>query len=697
MKLSDIRPTVETTGQMVNQLFSIEDTGAIFDILRNRMYSDPIRAICREITSNARDAHREVGKEDVECEITLPSAFDKFYKVKDFGPGISPERMATVFIRYTASTKRDDNKQTGGFGLGAKTPFSYSDTFTIVTIVDNIKYHYACFIDPTKVGQLSLLRTEGTSESNGTEIIIPVKSEDFNKFAIDTEFVTRHWDVKPILHGRHVQYKSIVSTLEGSGYKICKSNDYNTIREIKLVIDGIEYPLELSQLKGKVHSGIFNAINGTIYLYFGVGELDLSATRESVHLSAPTEAKINDRLSEIVKDFKVSVLQKIDGCVSLWDANVYLNNELGKTFNDHSFLGALTWKGLPLIEGSLRATDGKVFTFSKGLSKRGRIDPDKIVRTMQNTINFVSDAQVYFCDLAIKEPQIKDVKKAFENDKSLKHVYVIVPNDDCKDVKAVFTPYSYQDLEVKNLSGITKVSRTYSISGVRLLVFKYDYTSRAFRQVAYSAMEEDTGKKVICSLDKIGYNSTRTVILKNKKSLDGDIVKSLILANPGYSIYGVDSVVPTKKVEEHFSDFLPIDDFVENFFAKKSIDFVKIKYAMKFQYSLDRHVDQLEKIKSDVKDPDSIFLNYIKLNSEIATLIKDHAGILNIYETIKNTITEIDVDDYITAHPEFDYKCAKDKIATTYPLLSHIDYYTTSRNCDPIIHYINLIDKDLKN
>jgi hypothetical protein len=136
---------------------------------------------------------------------------------------------------------------------------------------------------------------------------------------------------------------------------------------------------------------------------------------------------------------------------------------------------------------------------------------------------------------------------------------------------------------------------------------------------------------------------------------------------------------------------------VEDFFIKKSVDFIKIKYAMKFQYELDRHAEELDKIKVQVKDPDSLFIDYIRLNTEIKDAIKNHGGILNIFESIKNTITDAEVSDYIAAHPENDFKAMKTKITTTYPLLSYVNYYASTSNFEPIVHYINLIDKDLKN
>jgi len=238
MKLNEVRPNVETSGDWEEEFFSIKDQGMIFDILRSKMYSNPILAICREISCNARDAHREVGKPEVPIHIHLPNHLEKFYKIKDFGPGISPDRMLNIFIKYTASTKRDDNVQTGGFGLGAKTPFAYSDTFSIVTVFNGIKYHYTCIIDASKVGKLMKSSETPTDEPNGTEIQIPVKDQDFRFFAEWTEQATRHWTVRPVIKGASVTWQEPKKILEGNGWAITASNDYR--RDAKMVIDGIE-------------------------------------------------------------------------------------------------------------------------------------------------------------------------------------------------------------------------------------------------------------------------------------------------------------------------------------------------------------------------------------------------------------------------------------------------------------------------
>ena len=294
MKLNEAKPFFESSGQMQEHFFSIKDQGMIFEILRSKMYSNPILAICREITSNARDAHREVGKPELPIQIHLPVGLEPEYRVKDFGPGISPDRMVNIFIQYTASTKRDDNTQTGGFGLGAKTPFSYSDQFTVTTVVDGTKYNYVCSIDSTRVGKLVLLNSQPSKEPNSTEISIRVNPVDFTFFRQWTEQACRHWKVKPQIVGGTIDWIKYTPIIEGDNWAIASDNNnsyYN--KTAKLVIDGIEYPLELDALRKYADPKLIDSARGTFIMYFGVGELTLSANREQIYLDKPTQDKIS--------------------------------------------------------------------------------------------------------------------------------------------------------------------------------------------------------------------------------------------------------------------------------------------------------------------------------------------------------------------------------------------------------------------
>src|SRR4051812_44480427 len=110
--------------------FSISQNRIIFEILRSKMYANPTGSLIREISSNALDANNEAGNSHIPITISLPG---DYLIIKDDGPGISPDRMENVFCVYGESTKRDTDELMGGYGLGGKSIFAYSDTFYIET------------------------------------------------------------------------------------------------------------------------------------------------------------------------------------------------------------------------------------------------------------------------------------------------------------------------------------------------------------------------------------------------------------------------------------------------------------------------------------------------------------------------------------------------------------------------------------
>jgi len=104
--------------------FGISDVRLVVDIL-SKLYAYPIRTLVQEYICNGRDAMREAGTwGKLPIEITVPNSLDPVFKVRDFGVGISPDRMENIFVNYGSSTKRNTNTQTGGFGIGAKSASS---------------------------------------------------------------------------------------------------------------------------------------------------------------------------------------------------------------------------------------------------------------------------------------------------------------------------------------------------------------------------------------------------------------------------------------------------------------------------------------------------------------------------------------------------------------------------------------------
>jgi len=696
MKLNETKPYLEMSGELEEQFFSIQDQGMIFDILRNKMYSNPILAICREISCNARDAHREVGATEVPVHIHLPNTLEPYYKVKDFGPGISPDRMSNIFIKYTASTKREDNVQTGGFGLGAKTPFSYSDSFSIITVHEGIQYNYNCFIDETKVGKLMLASSTPTKEKNGTEIIIPVLPKNFSDFINWTEQACRHWDVKPIIKGGDIYWKNPTVILSGDKWAITSSNDYYN-RSVKMIVDGIEYPVDIDALRKYADGKLIDAAKGNIVMYFGVGELSLSASREQVYLDERTQKVIRERLDGIEKEIRKRVVDKIELFDNLWLANIYYRAELRTAFSNIDFLGKLSWRGIQL-QDSYVYTNCSVYTFSKGKhSRKHGLDPNKLTRRLNNHLPFEENAALFINDLPIKEPTPRHVKKAFDDNPKLKSLHVVCPNDKFPLDKLNSTIH-LDKMDPQFMSSITKASaRAYTPAASRLIVFKFDKQATAFRQVSYASIEDDATKKVLCQLSKDSYPNTRHPILKNKKYLDLSSLRNLAEKFPAYSFYGVDSSAPADRIAEDFSDFEDIEDFIrDNILHTKTINYLEIKFATSHRHDIDdRMLRTYPQVKPRVSDPDSLYIQRFVLHNKVRQICQADLGLLHIYEAVNGDISDADLAKFAKDHPEYDIEAINKKFHKRYPLLEHLNTYNFQGLVEPVASYINMIDEKL--
>jgi len=248
---------------------------------------------------------------------------EKLYvSFKDDGIGINPDRIDNVFLKYGSSTKRDNNNQTGGFGIGAKTPFAYNNEFIIETISEfkgSLKKHVYQAIILTDKGvessQLILISEENSTEKTGTKIIVPIKVSDRNSFESEIITATSFWDVKPNYKGFTSSEVDSKELFVGEGWKVLSLNKNNltsSIENIKhnspfLIVDGIPYKMP------SINLGSNSLINNSIVNYhyeiesthpvleFKTGELTLSASREEVEETDENKSLILDRVLDMEK------------------------------------------------------------------------------------------------------------------------------------------------------------------------------------------------------------------------------------------------------------------------------------------------------------------------------------------------------------------------------------------------------------
>lgn len=310
MKLYTKSNKIETSVDLENSLsFGIADQSIIIDFLRNKIYSNKLKTPIQEIISNARDASRNV----VSCShinITIPSVDNNFLlKIRDFGSSITPESMKNVFVLYGESTKRGTNSQLGGFGVGAKSPFSYTNSFNVTTFINGIKRQYLALIDQTNKGRLDLTWEGETNEPNGTEISYVINQSDVSAAINAISDSTMYWSDEeyPTFDGTAQALAQIKREREHFNVRFM-SRPFNNITNSRIgnsviVVDGIPY----SDPSNKYRDF------GTIFIPGGL--VTFPITRESIE-NTPRNIKIieeilnanKDELSKAVKEWEGEIV-----------------------------------------------------------------------------------------------------------------------------------------------------------------------------------------------------------------------------------------------------------------------------------------------------------------------------------------------------------------------------------------------------
>jgi hypothetical protein len=288
--------------------FGISDVRLVVDIL-SKLYAYPIRTLVQEYICNGRDAMREAGTwGKIPIEITVPNSLDPVFKVRDYGVGISPDRMANIFVNYGSSTKRNTNTQTGGFGIGAKSAFSYTDSFTVTSFYNGVRYLYVAHLGDE--GGVNLITQNNTTQPNGVEISIGVKPKDIAEFREAVQRCVKFW-TEPIKFCGSKDIFQLKPTLTLGNMTVYE--ECHPARTIYL-IDGIEYDL-IQEQKGfswtKKDNGLHTGTH-TVALNIPNGHFKIASSRERLENNDTNKAKQEVELNTARTAIDMIIIRKIN-------------------------------------------------------------------------------------------------------------------------------------------------------------------------------------------------------------------------------------------------------------------------------------------------------------------------------------------------------------------------------------------------
>ena len=303
--------------------FRIRNSAKAFNILSSGLYANKIKAVIRELSCNALDSHVAAGT-DKPIDVHIPTYLEPYFSVRDYGTGLDHDQVTNIYTTYFESTKTNSNSFIGALGLGSKSPFSYTENFTVTAIKDGVKRIYTAFINDQGVPSIALMTTEETDEHNGVEIRFAVENQnDFYKFEQEAANVFRWFKELPNFTGKSVNISPIEYDTENliPGVHIRKNSHASAA-----IMGNISYPIEVPNAE-KTLGDLRHILSHGVVIEFGIGELDFQASREGLSYIPQTIESIKTKLEAINGRLSEFVAEEVDKIENEWEKSFFLHEK----------------------------------------------------------------------------------------------------------------------------------------------------------------------------------------------------------------------------------------------------------------------------------------------------------------------------------------------------------------------------------
>jgi hypothetical protein len=305
--------------------FRIRNSAKAFSILSSGLYANKVRAIVRELSCNAVDSHTAAGKQNTPFDVHLPNSLEPYFSIRDYGTGLSHDQVTNIYTTYFESTKTASNEFIGALGLGSKSPFSYTDNFTVTAIKDGRKGIYTAFINEQGVPSIAQMMEEQTTDPSGVEVRFAVEERyDFDKFRQEAKYVYEYFKLRPVVSG------SADFTFKDPTYKekdIIPGVHYmgeDRGRNSYAIMGNIKYPIEVPNAD-KALGGLHGLLSCGIVMEFSIGELDFQASREGLSYIPETINAIKSKLEALNAQLAIHIANEANKIDNLWDRALFLS------------------------------------------------------------------------------------------------------------------------------------------------------------------------------------------------------------------------------------------------------------------------------------------------------------------------------------------------------------------------------------
>lgn len=316
-------PTEHLVGQQNQTLsFGVSSDPALMAMLSTGLYTYPHRTMIQELLFNAWDAHKMNGATDTPIDVYINSTSGLI--VRDYGPGIEPGEGDTnihgTYCIYGYSSKQKDKNMTGGFGLGTKAPFAYTESFSVTSFWGGTKNMYlirrVAEDQDGRPGFTPLLKVPSTE--TGLMVVIPLKKNDEERTRMVVRDICYLSGLKVNIHYEDEPVEEIraYSVTPGEFFfaddKVINENKVNITGRTKVfaVYGGVRYAIPRDDAYDTELNFIHNVLKDdqNVFIGFPPNSLTPTPNRENLNLNEKTKEAIRqifevfyERFQEVVE------------------------------------------------------------------------------------------------------------------------------------------------------------------------------------------------------------------------------------------------------------------------------------------------------------------------------------------------------------------------------------------------------------
>ncbi len=337
MKTATIASPLFTSNNMESSVMGMDAVGMDLAtyFMRDKIYSNKIKAVVREYLCNAIDEHNKFDvKQAVLSGLRTKNNESTFY-VRDFAKGLSEEDVRNIFGMYFRSTKSKSNDSIGGFGVGSKAGHCYNDTFFVTSYFNEKCTTYTCVLGAgdsgVPVGHIYKIDECDTNET-GLEVSVPISFADYFDFKREIQdFIhLSPAKIEATIGNLIVSPVETIKSFERNGFKFRllnygASSSYN---ETIFQMGGVTYECSLEYLEDKDFS---IKKNYTLVIDIPIGMMSIPISRENFENTTANKLvldKINKTIQELNEEdlaqFKSkSIFDLLDDCLVQMDNRLY--------------------------------------------------------------------------------------------------------------------------------------------------------------------------------------------------------------------------------------------------------------------------------------------------------------------------------------------------------------------------------------